>query len=345
MEPEFRAGRMTFVLRFPAPFRLMSDTVASVAQLVEHRVVIPVVEGSSPFARPSLHCRATIFHLPFSSVLLFRKSLTVLFVALLLSGWAVPAVSIPLLMAPSFFTPEQAVNEPHPFQYFKSLAHRQRLAQGKLLIATPQIGGGTFSRTVILLLDYNPGGAMGLILNRPTAVPLVEVLPEVEDLRERPDVLHFGGPVSKNQVFLLHGSPRPFDEESAQLIDGVYVGGNPGILEDTLQQDASGSLRFRVYAGYAGWTAGQLDNEVLRGDWQVHWGNALTVFETSPIVMWKELLFLSESHWAQHQALPLPHAAANVMTLEGMQKSAPELPEFRLGVHSKFSCRSPHMRL
>ena len=186
---------------------------------------------------------------------------------------------------------------------------------------------------------------MGLILNRPTDVRLVEVLPEVEDLQERPDVLHFGGPVSKNQVFLLHGSPRPFDEESAQLIDGVYVGGNPGILEDTLQQDASGSLRFRVYAGYAGWTAGQLDNEVLRGDWQVHWGNALTVFETSPIVMWKELLFLSESHWAQHQALPFPHAPANVMTLEGIQKSAPELPEFRLGVHSKFSCRSPHTRL
>ena len=258
---------MTFVLRFPVHFRLMFHLVASVAQLVEHRVVIPVVEGSSPFARPSLHCRATISHLPFSSVLLFRKSLTVLFVALLLSGWAVPAVSIPLLMAPSFFTPEQAVNEPHPFQYFKSLAHRQRLAQGKLLIATPQIGGGAFSRTVILLLDYNPGGAMGLILNRPTDVRLVEVLPEVEDLRARPDVLHFGGPVSKNQVFLLLGSPRPHDEESAQLIDGVYVGGNPSILEETLQQDGSGSLQFRAYAGYAGWAAGQLDTEMQNNGW------------------------------------------------------------------------------
>ena len=343
MEPEFRSWHMTFVLRFPVHFRLMFHLVASVAQLVERRVVIPVVEGSSPFARPSLHFRATIFHLRLSSVLLSRTSLMVLFAALLLSGWTVPAFSAPL--PPSFLIPEQSVKELHPFQFFKSLAHRQRLARGKLLIATPQIGSGMFSRTVILLLDYSPDGAMGLILNRPTDVPLVKVFPEVEDLRERLDVLHFGGPVAKSQVFLLYDTPNLQREHSALLIDGVYVGRNPSILEHTLRQDGSKNPKFRVYAGYAGWAAGQLDHEVLRGDWQVHWADADTVFEKSPIVMWEELLFLSESHWAQRLALPFPLAPAKVITLEWLQKSGPEPPEFQLGVRSPFSCHNPQMRL
>jgi len=283
-------------------------------------------------------------HRPCLRSLWLRQHLTGLLAALVFFAGAAPALPTPFPALPLFYAPEQPVNESHPFQFFKSLAHQKRLAQGQLLIATPQIAEGTFFRSVILLLDYHLDGAMGLILNRPTDVPLVEVLPEVDALQERPEVLHFGGPVSKNQVFLLHGTPGLEQEHSAPLIDGVYLGGNPDILQQVLQ-DGSGNPHFRVYAGYAGWAAGQLDREVLRGDWQVHWADAATVFEKSPIVMWKELLFLSESHWAQRPTLPFPPAPATVTVLGERHQSAPESPELPLGSRSPVSCQSPQTRL
>ena len=315
-------------------------------------------------------------HLTRSTYRPLLKDFAGLLVVLLYSGWVVPAFSTPLSTNPPPPVPTLSAQEPNPLHFFKGVAHRQRLARGKLLIATPQIRGGTFSRTVILLLDYNPNGAMGLILNRPTEVPLIEVLPELENLRERPDVLHFGGPVAKNRVFLLHGSPSPLQENSARLIDGVYLGGNPEVLKHTLKQGESADQRFRVYAGYAGWAAGQLEGEVLNGDWQVYWGDAATVFEKSPIEMWRELLFISESRWTKLKdprpesplvaspprlvlhsnenvepfcRLPFPHAPARVFTL-GLHRDLwlapnPEVGESRSSVDPKFSCPTPHSRL
>lgn len=119
--------------------------------------------------------------------------------------------------------------------------------RGQLLIAAPQLAD-YFRRTVVLVLEHNEDGAMGLVLNRPTETAVAEVVPDLAELAGEDAFVHAGGPVNPDAVLALGD-----------------VDGTPELLapEDTDREPR----RLRVFAGYAGWAPGQLDGEVGEEAW------------------------------------------------------------------------------
>ena len=80
---------------------------------------------------------------------------------------------------------------------------REELAKGKFLVASRRLGDPNFSETVVLLIEYGPEGAVGLVINRPSNVKLSTVFPDVKELKQRKDTIYVGGPVAVNQMLML----------------------------------------------------------------------------------------------------------------------------------------------
>lgn len=162
-----------------------------------------------------------------------------------------------------------------------------RLRQGVFLFAVPELRDPNFRQTVVLLIHYEPGGAMGVIINKPTEVSLDEALPEIQGTEGHPHSLYFGGPVTPNRMLVLLRSDKPI-EGAMKVFKDVYYTGNKDLLEERLKEQDS-HRKVRVYAGYAGWAPGQLDNEVNRGDWVISPADADTVFSNDPDKIWPEI--------------------------------------------------------
>jgi putative transcriptional regulator len=180
------------------------------------------------------------------------------------------------------------------------------LAKGKLLVASRQLTDPGFAETVILLLEYSKDGAMGVVLNRSTAVRLATVLPEIKALKNRKDSVSLGGPVGRGQILLLAHSAKP-PEQGQHIFGNCYVIASQAAL---LRLIGAGDphIKLRAFAGYAGWAAGQLDTEVARNDWHVISADAATVFDSAPAKMWQELIRRSEFEWAK-ESLPIDGGA------------------------------------
>jgi putative transcriptional regulator len=144
--------------------------------------------------------------------------------------------------------------------------------RGSLLVATPALVEPTFARTVILLLEHSAGdGALGVVVNRPTAASLSDVVPAVEDIATVPRVLFDGGPVSRTTAIAL-GILTPDVVGSGAAADGWSPVAPPLVTVDLDHDPAllGAALRsLRVFAGYAGWSPGQLEGEIAEGSWYV----------------------------------------------------------------------------
>ena len=171
------------------------------------------------------------------------------------------------------------------------------LAKGKFLVANRWLRDPNFSETVILLIDYDENGAMGVMINRPTEETLSEFFPELEALNARPDPVYFGGPVARNRMLLLIRSGGDL-EDSALIIGDIYVSVSMRTLRQ-LVDDKQLDQTFRPYLGCAGWAPGQLDEEVSRGDWHIIRADADTIFETVPEDMWPALIRRATGRWTQ----------------------------------------------
>jgi putative transcriptional regulator len=150
--------------------------------------------------------------------------------------------------------------------------------RGHLLIAAPSLLD-YFRRTVVLVLEHTPDGAMGVVLGRSSETRVAEAVPALAELSGEDDLVYLGGPVAPQAVVALGDFERP--EEA-----GTQVVGSLG----TLDPDATNvSLRrMRVYAGYAGWAPGQLDGELEEGAWIVHEADPEDPFNTGDI--WSDAL-------------------------------------------------------
>ncbi len=180
------------------------------------------------------------------------------------------------------------------------------LRAGSLLVANPLLPDANFERTVVLLLAYNEDGALGLVLNRPSQMEVGEPLPQWQHLAAEPAVLFLGGPVQHQAVICLaRNSPAadPTRAEAAPFDGGDESGGEPreawkevvpGIGTIDLDQDpgrVEASVRqVRMFAGYAGWSAGQLDGELAAGAWWVVDAETADVFTVTPGDLWKRVL-------------------------------------------------------
>ena len=150
--------------------------------------------------------------------------------------------------------------------------------RGHLLIAAPSLFD-YFRRTVVLVLEHTPDGAMGVVLGRETETLVTEAVPALAELAGDGDVVYLGGPVSPESVVALGDFEHP--EEA-----GTQVVGSLGTLDP---DGANDSLRrLRVFAGYAGWAPGQLDAELDSDAWIVQPADADDPFLPGDI--WSEAL-------------------------------------------------------
>ena len=151
-------------------------------------------------------------------------------------------------------------------------------AAGKLLIATKRVKGSIFEDSVILLIDYSNNGATGVIINRPTDIPLHILFPDLKSVRDLSDKVYIGGPVEPGRVIMLIKTSSP-PEGSLRLVEDVFVSSNIRTLEK-MSSNRAPDERLRLYSGYAGWGPGQLDTEILRGSWSIADATAELIFDT-----------------------------------------------------------------
>lgn len=154
-----------------------------------------------------------------------------------------------------------------------------------LLLSMPQLQDPNFAKSVVLLCDFVPDGAFGLVLNRPldqTAVSLVSLDPEVERGNDMP--LWIGGPVEPQRGWILTADP-PDEPDFRTILDGLYLSTSPALLRRVLETRPA--PRARVLAGYAGWGAGQLDEELAQSAWLMADVELDLVFDVPAPAMWE----------------------------------------------------------
>jgi len=174
---------------------------------------------------------------------------------------------------------------------------------GMLLVATPALLDPNFADTVVLLLDVDDQGALGVVLNRPTGLAVSEVLSDWGDVVAEPEVLFQGGPVETEGALAvaLRGSTE------GEAIGFREVAGPLGLLDlDTPVELVTGSLAgLRIFAGYAGWGAEQLAAEIDEGSWYVVPGEAVDVFRLDPAELWRDVLRRQPGELAWHSTRPV----------------------------------------
>jgi putative transcriptional regulator len=172
---------------------------------------------------------------------------------------------------------------------------------GRLLVATPVIGDPNFHRSVVLLLEHDDGGTLGVVINRPTDAALVDSLPGWADLAAAPGVVFVGGPVEQaGAIGLGRLAPAASARASAGL-DGdrpwspILAAGGPvgplATIDLTAEPgDVHGIEVLRVFLGYAGWAPGQLAVELAQDAWLVADAQAGDLWSADPEGLWARVL-------------------------------------------------------
>lgn len=169
---------------------------------------------------------------------------------------------------------------------------------GDVLVASVLLADGIFNRTVVLMLDSDADGALGVILNEISQTRLDAVLPDWVGTVSKPPLLFHGGPVSPNGAICLAsvasageeppGWRRLFASSDAAGREPMRV----GLLHlDTPIEIVAGAYRdLRIFAGYSGWAAGQLQTEIAEGMWHVVDAEYADVFSQQPLDLWRRVL-------------------------------------------------------
>ncbi|MDH6142500.1 MULTISPECIES: YqgE/AlgH family protein [Kitasatospora] len=161
---------------------------------------------------------------------------------------------------------------------------------GRLLVATPVLTDPNFARAVVLLLDHDEQGALGVVLNRPTPVEVSDVLDGWAELTGAPRVVFQGGPVGLDSalaVAVVPGEPGPQDPLGWRRVHGAI-----GLVDlEAPPQVLAGELgALRVFAGYAGWTPGQLEQEIAEGAWYLVDAEPGDISCPEPEQLWRAVL-------------------------------------------------------
>lgn len=141
------------------------------------------------------------------------------------------------------------------------------LEKGMFLIAGDQLKDPRFRDHVILLIQHDAQGSAGLVVNRPSRLPLAAVVPQGSALAGSDKLLSYGGPVEPETLLALVTVRAHPPEPADMVIDGLYVTGV--FVLDEWSEFSAEVTDYRGFAGYTGWAAGQLLAEMKRGDWKV----------------------------------------------------------------------------
>ena len=179
--------------------------------------------------------------------------------------------------------------------------------RGRFLIAGSHLRDRNFFKTVVLVLEHTPAGAMGLVINRPSSLAVAHALAGHFELDESDETVFLGGPVEPADLFLLHHDDA-WNDVSFEIAPGVFVTTDPQAFE-AIVTDQRAQPR-RVLSGYAGWGPGQLESELETGDWLSLEASLPDVFGTDPYELWDGL---KERALAEHRLIPAhaPHPEWN----------------------------------
>lgn len=176
------------------------------------------------------------------------------------------------------------------------------LGVGKLLVAPRDCPDPNFAKAVVLLVQFDEDGAVGLMINHRTNVPLSRALDQVKAATGRSDPIYLGGPVDVSTVMaLLRTASKPND--ARRVAGDVYLVSTRVLLEKTLAA-GTGPGEFHAYVGYCGWGAGQLQNETNLGAWLIFEGSAKLAFDSDPESVWSRLIARTEQRVARGPAQP-----------------------------------------
>ncbi len=158
---------------------------------------------------------------------------------------------------------------------------------GRLLVASPVLRDPNFARTVILVLDHDGDGTLGVVVNRPTAVGVGDVLPPWSGHTSTPDVVFQGGPVALDNAL---GLARVLGDDEPVGWRQLYAGVGLVDLDAPPEVLIAGLDAMRIFAGYAGWSPGQLQDEIDEGAWYVVDAETGDAFSDAPADLWRSVL-------------------------------------------------------
>lgn len=158
---------------------------------------------------------------------------------------------------------------------------------GALLVAPPMMLDPNFHRAVVLLCEHSDEGSFGLILNRPLTLSLGDVLQDLPDAQA--PVLSTGGPVQPDTLHFIHrhGDVIP---KSIEILDGIFWGGDFDLLKALVADGRTTARDIRFFLGYAGWSPGQLADEVEQGGWILTMADGDALFPEQPDQLWRAVL-------------------------------------------------------
>lgn len=175
------------------------------------------------------------------------------------------------------------------------------LSPGLLLIADPFLKDPNFSRTVVLLCDHQEKGSLGFVINRLFDQPLNELIPEVL-LNNIP--VYYGGPVQMDTIHFIHRTPELISG-GQEILPGVFWGGQFEDVISALNRGLLDSSHVKFFLGYAGWTEGQLDEEVKEKSWIVSQTGAGLIFDAEEQQIWQQSLRNLGSSFAMMANYPI----------------------------------------
>ena len=177
------------------------------------------------------------------------------------------------------------------------------LGKGIFLIAAPSLRDPNFRQTVVLLCEHGAEGALGVVVNRPTAMSVSEALPQVPILEGQRHLLFSGGPVQTNQVMMLYRLDQ-LPENSHHVFDGICLGGDTELVDRILTAN-EGREAFRAYIGYSGWGPGQLESEMRTGSWFTIPADPSAVFDKDPTRIWPDIVSALGDDYRHYADMPL----------------------------------------
>lgn len=179
---------------------------------------------------------------------------------------------------------------------------------GSLLLASTDLLEPTFRRTVIYVIEHNDAGSLGLVLNRPSETAVHNVLPQWNAIAVRPKALFIGGPVKRDAAMclgVLKSGANVDAYAGVRIVEGrvvmVDLDADPADIAPAVEG-------VRIFVGYAGWTAGQLDSELARDDWMVMPSLPADVLAPARADLWGRVL--------RRQSVPLAMLATHPIDLE-----------------------------
>jgi putative transcriptional regulator len=171
--------------------------------------------------------------------------------------------------------------------------------RGQLLVAGPALLDPNFWRTVVLVVEHNEEGALGLVLNRPSETSVADAVPELAAVVEANEQLYIGGPVQPSAVIVLAQFADPADAVLLAFDDVGVLGTGPSPEELT-----AGIRTSRAFLGHAGWGPGQLDGELERGDWILEPARFGDAFSAEARGLWSEVLTRKGGSYALVARMP-----------------------------------------